>query len=370
VKYTGWLGALLVFGLPLSAVQGSVFHHHANLEQVNRHLAGRVIDFTENHGADRRIWSPALCERRDLYVYVPLGYDCSHHYPVIMWLHGFAADESSFLKSVVQLFDNAIVCGQIPPAIVAAPDGSIKGRPSLRNAGSFYVNSNAGNFEDYIIHDIWGFLLHNFPIRPEREAHVIAGASMGGFGAYNLAFKYPETFKVVVGIFPPLNLRWVDCHGHYMRNFNPCCWGWRTQMDRGWEVVGRFYYGLITIHQKRVIDPLFGLGPQALAAVTRENPIEMIDHFHITPGLLEMYVAYGGKDEFNIDAQVESFLYRARERGLCVDVGYEPKGRHNLKTAIKLSCGVMEWLGPRLAPFGPDCVKEGNPVGIDLSAAK
>jgi len=41
-----------------------------------------------------------------------------------------------------------------------------------------------------------------------------------------------------------------------------------------------------------------------------------------------MHVAYGGRDEFNMDAQIESFLYVARERGLTVSVGYLPHGHH------------------------------------------
>jgi hypothetical protein len=360
VKYTGWLVALLMFGVPLSPAWSSNLQLKGNLDKINRHLAGQVLDFTDNHGADHRIWSEALGERRDLYVYVPPGFDCHLRYAVVLWLHGFAADETSFIKSVVQLFDQAIVAGTMPPVIVAAPDGSIKGRPSLRNAGSFYVNSKAGNFEDFIIHDVWGFLLHNFPIRPEREAHAITGVSMGGFGAYNLAFKYPQTFKVVAGFLPPLNPRWVDCHGHYMGNFDPCCWGWLTQL-RSWEVIGRFYGGLIVIRQKRLIDPLYGRGPQALAAISRENPIEMIDRFHIPNGLYDLCVAYGGKDQFNIDAQVESFLYLARQRGLCVSVNYDPRGRHNLRTMTRLAPWVMGWLGRRLAPFGP--VPVSGPVG-------
>jgi hypothetical protein len=68
-----------------------------------------------------------------------------------------------------------------------------------------------------------------------------------------------------------------------------------------------------------------------------------------------MYIAYGLRDQFNIDAQVESFLYRARELGLTVGVGYDPKGHHNTHTALRLLPGVLEWLKPRLAPFNPDC---------------
>src|SRR5205807_833854 len=133
---------------------------------------------THNHGADRRIWSAALQQPRDLYVYLPPGYDGTRQYPVMLWLNPIMADEASFLDGVVQLLDKTIRTGQLPPFIVAAPDGSITGRARLFSAGSFYVNSDAGRFEDYIIQDVWGFVIRNYAVRPEREAHVIAGASM------------------------------------------------------------------------------------------------------------------------------------------------------------------------------------------------
>jgi hypothetical protein len=343
--------ALALMG-PCQVALAGPFAHRSNLAAINEQLAGKVIDFTHNHGKDRRIWSYALNEPRDLYVYVPPGFDPCQQYPLVLWLHSFMWDEQSFLHGIVQMVDGAIACGKLPPMIVAAPDGSISGKPSYFNAGSFFVNSKAGNFEDYVMQDVWSFLLCNFPIRPEREAHVISGGSMGGFSAYNLGMKYPERFKIILGILPPLNLRWVDCHCRYMSPFDPCCWGWRTEVDRGHEVIGRFY-GVVTIRLKKVIDPLFGRGPEAIAAVSRENPIEMLERLNVPNGLFDMYIGYAGRDELNIDAQVESFLYVARQRGLCVSVGYVPNGRHNLKTAEKLFPGVADWLAPRLAPYSP-----------------
>ena len=73
----------------------------------------------------------------------------------------------------------------------------------------------------------------------------------------------------------------------------------------------------------------------------------------LKPGELDMYIGYGGKDEFNVDAQVESFLYAARERGLEVGVGYLPNGRHNVKTVYQLFPGMVDWLAVRLMPFAP-----------------
>jgi hypothetical protein len=68
-----------------------------------------------------------------------------------------------------------------------------------------------------------------------------------------------------------------------------------------------------------------------------------------------MYIAYGGRDQFNIDAQVESFLYCAHAKGLTVEVGYEPRGRHDRRTAVKLLPGVLDWLNRVLAPYATAC---------------
>ena len=80
----------------------------------------------------------------------------------------------------------------------------------------------------------------------------------------------------------------------------------------------------------------------------------MLDLHDVQPGQFDMYVAYSGKDQFNIDAQVESFLYVAHRRGLDIGVGYEPNGKHDRPTAMKLMPGIISWLGPRLAPYAPD----------------
>jgi S-formylglutathione hydrolase FrmB len=352
VKQKAWFLAALAFWLPFAAASASGLRGRGALERVNRRLQGRIVDHTDNHGADNRIWSAALCQRRAVYIYLPPCYDPGQQYPLIIWLHGFAQDERSFLDDVVGPLDQAISCGRLPPVIVAAPDGSLRGTAHYFAAGSFFLNNNAGRFEDYIMQDVWNFVTENYPIRPEREAHVLAGVSMGGGAAYNLAMKYRDRVNHVVGIFPPVNIRWLDCHCKYMSNFDPCCWGWRTDFSRRFEVVGRFYV-VVKIHMGQVIDNLYDRGPGTTAQLSFENPIEMIDRLQLREGELNMYIAYGGRDQFNIDAQVESFLYRARERGLTVAVNYDPKGKHDVKTALQMLPGTVDWLAPRLAPYSP-----------------
>lgn len=354
MRMTHWLGLLMMATLVPAGVWGNGWRKNSNdLEVINRRLSGKVVDYTANHGHDNRIWSRSLYQRRDLYVYLPPNYDPNHRYPIMLWLHGFAQDEQSFLHQVAPRIDEAIRAGKLPPFIIAAPDGSLMGEPCFTCPGSFFLNTKAGDFEDFILQDVWDFMCKHYPLRPERGAHVLAGVSMGGFAAYNYGIKHKGAFGVVVGIFPPLNLRWVSKNGRYFADFDPNNWGWRTDLRHGHEAIARFYGGLITLRLTQVIDPIFGRTEESLLEVMRENPIEMVDRFGLRDGDLEMYVAYGGRDEFNIDAQVESFLYLMKCRGITMGVGYDPKGRHDAATALRLIPGIFEWLGPRLAPYAP-----------------
>jgi S-formylglutathione hydrolase FrmB len=324
------------------------------LDRLNRQLAGHVVDYTHNHGRNNALWSQALGERRDLYVYLPPGFDPCKQYPLIIYLHAWAQDEHSFVTTAVRPLDDAIRTGRLPPAIIAAPDGSLDGVEGRLSAGSFFLNTPVGGrFEDYLMQDVWDFLMANYPIRPERDAHLIAGVSMGGGAAFHTAIKYPDRFGSVLAFIPPLNPRWEDCHGRYMANFDPNCWTWRTDFDRGHMVVGRFY-GFITIRQRRVVFPIYGRNnPDTAALVSQENPIEMLDAYDVHDGDFAMYIAYAGRDQFNCDAQVESFLYRACQRGIHVEVDYDPFGHHDTATVLRMAPRAFDWMAQRLAAYAP-----------------
>jgi acetyl esterase/lipase len=347
-----WLAPVLCLLLQMRA-EAHLLPRPFRLDRLNRQLHGRVIDHTHNHGSDNRIYSAALGETRDVYVYVPPGYDGSKKYPLCIYLHGFRQDEVGFIDDVVKPLDAAIACGKLPPMVIVAPDASIHGVTCFVTTGTFYANSKLGNFEDFVVNDVYAFAMSNYSLRPEPEAHVLLGASMGGGAAFGKAMKYRDRFKIAVAVFPPLNVRWLSCRGRYMDNFDPCCWDWRTDFSRGHEVVGRFY-GVITIRLKQTVFPLYGRNnPDALAQIIADNPIEMLDIYDVKPGDVEFFVGYGGKDQFNLDAQVESFLYRAREKQIPVTVAYDPKGRHDVKTALSFLPAIYDFLTPRLEPYSP-----------------
>ena len=127
-------------------------------------------------------------------------------------------------------------------------------------------------------------------------------------------------------------------------------------------MVGR-YFLVFTIRLRMVRNPLYGRrNPDTAALVAQDNPIEMLDAYDVRDGEFNLYVAYAGRDNFNLDAQAESFLYRAGQRGIHVDVDYLPNGRHDKATVLRHVAAALDWLGDRLRPC---CRSEGRPPYTD-----
>jgi S-formylglutathione hydrolase FrmB len=354
----GWLTALLLAGLCVPAARAA----DTDLA-VNSRLKGRVVDYTANHGANHRLWSRSLYQWRDLYVYLPPNYDRTQQYPVILFFHGFGQDEQIFLN-YVGAFDAAICAGKLAPAIIVAPDGSIDGTPCFDKPGSFFLNSNAGPFEDFVLQDVWDFVCAKYSIRCERGAHAIVGVSMGGFTAYNYGMRHRGVFGVVAGLNPPLNLRWADVDLDSRANFDPRRWGWRLMYRNPDELAAKFGSQCLSMYS--LIEPVFGWADDALREVACNNPIELILRTRLCNGELAMFVGYGGRDEYNVDAQVDSFLYLCQFKGLGVVVAYDPNGRHNEHTAQGFVPAMLDWLGTQLAPYGP-CDVCGPPARVTLN---
>src|ERR1043166_1241062 len=147
-------------------------------------------------------------------------------------------------------------------------------------------------------------------------------------------------------------MRWADVDGNSRAKFDPRRWGWRHGFDKKNEVIDH-YGGALKVKLVNTINPVFGFADEATQNIAENNPIELISRTGLKNGDLSMFVGYAGRDEYNIDAQVESFLYYCKFRGLGVAVAFEPDGRHDGVTALKFVPAVVRWLRPQIAPYAP-----------------
>lgn len=172
----------------------------------------------------RSFASASLGVSKSYLVYLPKGYDDSNaRFPVVFLLHGLAGNETNWTKhgGLVEAA-NAVD----PGVIVVMPDGD----------DGFYVNGvgsasyesclsqkppwdpseapasycvKTPRYEDYITLDLLREVDTSFRTLPARASRAIAGLSMGGFGATELAFRHSDLFTAAASLSGMVSLRYA-----------------------------------------------------------------------------------------------------------------------------------------------------------------
>ncbi len=153
--------------------------------------------------------SPALGRESPALVYLPATYaQTADALPVIYLLHGRGDNLRAWLEAR-KLLDDLIASGAIPPVIAVFPDAA-----SSRRAG-FYVDSQfagAGELpageavETALARDLPDYIDRNYRTLAGREGRIVAGYSMGGFGALRFAFAHADRFAAAIALSPALYL--------------------------------------------------------------------------------------------------------------------------------------------------------------------
>ena len=192
----------------------------------------------------------------------------------------------------------------------------------------------------------------NYTIRPERGAAALVGTSAGGYGAMSLSIRHRDFIGAVATLAGPLNLRYSNVDGDYFEHFNPATYRWKTRYDPD-ELIATFYCGLERVRARKYITPIFGTGDDAVARIISTNPADLIFSTDLRPGELAIYVHSGCRDEYNFDAQDESFVWLAVQKGVEVTVARDPDGNHGPRYfRDNLPCAFL-WLGRYLVPPPP-----------------
>jgi enterochelin esterase-like enzyme len=144
----------------------------------------------------REFDSPALQRKWTYAVYLPDGYDTSTlRYPVLYLLHGHGGGLYDWvnLGRIQQRADELIAHGDIPPAIIVMPDAD----------STWYVDRKE-KMETAMIRDLVGDAERTFRALRARDGRLVAGLSMGGYGALRFALKYPEMFAAAALLSPAI----------------------------------------------------------------------------------------------------------------------------------------------------------------------
>jgi enterochelin esterase-like enzyme len=142
----------------------------------------------------REFDSAALQRKWSYAVYLPDGYETSNlNYPVLYLLHGHGQDLYAWTNfgHIQPTADELIAHGEIPPAIIVMPDAGM----------TWYVDRKE-KMETAVIRDLVGDVQQTFRVIDDRKGRVIAGLSMGGYGALRFVLKYPEMFAAA-GLLSP-----------------------------------------------------------------------------------------------------------------------------------------------------------------------
>ena len=142
---------------------------------------------------------PGDPHERDLYLYLPPGYDSgTARYPVIWCLSGFSGrgrmllNDSTWEPGLGDRMDALIAAGRAKPAILAMPDCF------THLGGSQYLNSPAlGRYEDYLVEELVPFVDSRLRTLAGRDHRGVMGKSSGGFGAISLGMRRAEVFGAV-----------------------------------------------------------------------------------------------------------------------------------------------------------------------------
>ncbi|MEA2124544.1 MAG: hypothetical protein QOI80_1326 [Solirubrobacteraceae bacterium] len=136
--------------------------------------------------------TPALSGETNVRILLPAGYDAhpNRRYPVLYLLHGCCDFDVPGSRAWTTHGEAEEATAGLP-LIVVMPDGGRGGFYS-----DWYNNGLGGTpmWETYHLGELMPWVDREFRTRAEREGRVIAGLSMGGFGAMKYAAEHPDRF--------------------------------------------------------------------------------------------------------------------------------------------------------------------------------
>ena len=302
---------------------------------------------------------------RELFVYVPPGYDPARRYPALLAIVGFTGT-GGYLFNVDPLtepldrqLDRLIASGACPPVIVAAPDCF------TRVGGNQYINSaGTGRYEDYLCDEIIPFVDAHYATLP-RGRWGVFGKSSGGYGSIVLGMRRPDVFCAL-----------ADHSGDacfelcYLADFSAALDAFREA--GGPQAWLEAYWRDPNLRRDRFMKPLdmlamaahYSPNPDAPAADARIDwpfdletgefrpavwerwrawdPVNMVDaHVPALRGLRAIYIDCGTQDEYALYWGARALVKKLRGHGITVQHEEFADGHMNMPYRYNTSLPVL-----------------------------
>ncbi len=111
--------------------------------------------------------------------------------PVVYLLHGHGGEAGDWFT-----YSRAAALANQHNVAVVTPDGT----------NSWYINGGSGRWRDYITDDLVREVEKRWPVKTTRDGRAIAGLSMGGYGAINVALQRPDVFAMAASMSGALDI--------------------------------------------------------------------------------------------------------------------------------------------------------------------
>jgi len=183
--------------------------HNTSISESNGNVWSMIYvpgaDFMEMkqvpHGAVAEVYyySKSLKRHRRMHIYTPPGYETDNKdYPVFYLLHGAMDCDDSWttVGRAGFILDNLIAVKKAKPMVVVMPDGHTSKNYSMDGD----LNQAMDEFCEDFVNDIVPYVETHYRVLKDRESRAIAGLSMGGMQALNIAMSDLEKFSYI-GVF-------------------------------------------------------------------------------------------------------------------------------------------------------------------------
>ena len=139
--------------------------------------------------------SPALGTRADITVHAPPGARAGRDVPLVILLHGVYSSPWAWVRQggAHRLAARLQAAGDLPACVLAMPSDGLWGD------GTGYLRHHTQDFERWIVDEVPAAVAHVLPGVTSQSPQMIAGLSMGGFGALRLGATYGDRFLAASG---------------------------------------------------------------------------------------------------------------------------------------------------------------------------